>query len=588
MNLFEGLEDWEDGSPLTLREKVNAFLQAEAEQESIPEIEDAPNIEANLNGQNIREILGLSDKSAIARYYHNSVKCWPTDIEEYEDIVAQSPTMQVTLNIGETIIPTFKYLHQDLYLSLRKYRPEIVPEEEMHYSVKMNREILRMLFRTKEFAQLRRVCRMDPFNSAIGTEILGKKAMELVENFMDMMKATNPEQKELIDDLVKKEEEIDDLINTNEEIEELLKEMMAGEQEDGEQSAEALGEQLALNKRQIADAKALANALAERCADILPTTGKIVESMASDLASTMASAKTEIAQMADISYAWGLGGAGNNHIPFQNKKWAIEKIRNSSKLMGLTDMIGRFKETAITEQKKKVKDGAVELSSVTIGDRIQDILPSELMSLTHESLRPDFYRKQTEKQLLVYSKEAHKQKNKGPIIVCLDTSGSMCGDPEIWSKAVTIGIMEVAEMQKRDFACIIYSNITEKPIVIKKNEIAPEKVIEIATLFHGGGTDWASPLSEAMELIETATFKDADIVMITDGECRLSDQFLKKYKAIKEVKEFKTQGILVNTAGGYCSDKALKEFCDSVTLVSDLGDLSNSESDANKSIFGSL
>ena len=39
---------------------------------------------------------------------------------------------------------------------------------------------------------------------------------------------------------------------------------------------------------------------------------------------------------------------------------------------------------------------------------------------------------------------------------------------------------------------------------------------------------------------------------------------------------------------GHVSDSSLKEFCDNITLVSDIADLNDGNSEVNKSIFGSL
>ena len=198
-------------------------------------------------------------------------------------------------------------------------------------------------------------------------------------------------------------------------------------------------------------------------------------------------ASMEVKEVSSLCEAWGLGSGENCNVAFQNKREALERIRSSKKLKEFTDIIGRFKESAITEQKKKAKHGAVEIKSVTVGNKIQDALPSDRMNLCNDITKKDFFRRMTENQLLTYSKESNKQKNKGPIIVCVDTSGSMQGDEEIWSKALTVGILEVAQMQKRDFACIIYSSHADKPIVIKKDEIAPQKIIDCAERFHNGG-----------------------------------------------------------------------------------------------------
>ena len=78
--------------------------------------------------------------------------------------------------------------------------------------------------------------------------------------------------------------------------------------------------------------------------------------------------------------------------------------------------------------------------------------------------------------------------------------------------------------------------------------------------------------------------KNADII---DYKCATGFEALVGYLYLKEDKEFKTLGVLVDV-DSYSSESSLKEFCDSITLVSNIADLKNSESDVNKSIFGAL
>ena len=73
---------------------------------------------ANMHGKSVQEVLGLTKKHESLAYSYNAIQCYDIDIEIYEDIVAQSPVMQETLEEGESLLPTFKYLHQDIYLSL--------------------------------------------------------------------------------------------------------------------------------------------------------------------------------------------------------------------------------------------------------------------------------------------------------------------------------------------------------------------------------------------------------------------------------------------------------------------------------------
>ena len=164
----------------------------------------------------------------------------------------------------------------------------------------------------------------------------------------------------------------------------------------------------------------------------------------------------------------------------------------------------------------------------------------------------------------------------------------MQGNKETWSKALTIGVLETAQIQKRDFACIIYASEAEEPIIIKKNEVNPDKILDCAEKFLGGGTNFTNPLEKAMKLIEESEFKNADIIFITDGDCRCSSAFITRFNKIKEEKEFRTIGVLVNVGSESVSDTELKRFCDTITKISNIADLTDGNSAANEAIFGAL
>ena len=564
-------------------EQIEQFQNSQEYKEFKADITEATDVKANLQGKTVQEIMGLSNRKETLGYSYNALEHYDVDIDIYNDIVDQSPVMQQTLEEGEELLPTFKYLHQDIFLSLYKYKARVLPEVDMHISTRMNRGIISNLINTPEYISLRQTCRMDQFNAALGTEIIGREAIDILREAIEKLKDLE-QKKDAMDRLMEEEEKIDELIEDIGDIDELIEDAKRA----GNGSLAAQLEQERQAKEQsVATLKAMANKIAEDCDELIED-DELVSEVSTTMGSTLTETGKQVQEVSELCEAWGLGTGENCQVAFQNKKDAIERIRRSSKLHKLTDLVGKFKESAIVEQKKKAKHGAVEIKGVTTGDKIQDTLPSDRMNLCNDITKGDFYRRMSEHGLLQYSKESNKQKNKGPIIVCVDTSGSMQGDEEIWSKALTVGILEVAQMQKRDFACIIYSSHADKPIVIKKDEIAPQKIIDCAERFHNGGTSFEAPLNEALELIKDSTFKNADIVFITDGDCYVSDNFSRKFKQIKEDKDFKTLGVLVNMGCGHVSDSSLKEFCDSITLVSDIADLNDGNSEVNKSIFGSL
>lgn len=563
---------------------VEDFKQSDDYKNYSAEI-DNDNIKADMHGKTVQEILGLTNLKESVKQSFNAFEHYDVDLEFYQDIVDTSPVMQNTIEEGCKIYPAFEYMYQDIFLSLYKYKARLLPESDIHMSTRLNRKFAECYLNTPEYIKLRQTCRMDQFNAALGTEIIGSKLLKIVEEVMNKLKEQEESIKKM-QELMKKEQEMDELIEENEEMDELLQSLIQTGQ-GGSAQAQQLQQQIDQNIVSKQAIQQLANQIAEEMDDLIEE-DDLANEITTRAGKAFDEASMQVAETSELVDAWGLGEGEKSRVSYQNKKDAIERIRKSPKLKHLTDLIGRFKESAITEQKKKTKHGAVEISSVTLGNKIEDILPSEKMMLSNEATKKDFYNKYTENRNMVYSKESNKSKNKGPIILCCDESGSMDGDRETWSKAFTMGVLEIAQIQKRDFAFIAYDSHANEPIVIKKGEVSPEKVITICEEFLDGGTNFEAPLRKALDLIKDSTFKNADIIFVTDGDCGVSDSFKQKFKQVKEEKEFACKGILVDMGSWRSSDSTLREFCDDVVRISNIADLTNGDSEVNKQLFGSI
>lgn len=569
----------------TMSDEDLADFKKSAEYKNYSAEIDNDNIKANMKGKTVEEILGLSKLKESFKQSFNVFEHTDVDLWFFEDIVNTSPPIQNIIDNGCDIYPAFEYMCQDIFLSLYKYKARLLPESEIHLSTKLNRKFAECYLNTPEYIKLRQTCRMDQFNAAIGTEIIANKLIDIIKEVMDNLK----EQQEAIQkmqELMKKEQEMDELLEENEQMDELLQNLISNGQGNSSE-AQQLQAQMNSNLAAKQQIQAMANKIAEEMDDLIEE-DDLANEIVTKAGKSFDEASMQVAEMSDIVETWGLGDGEKSRVSYQNKKDAIERIRKAPKLKELTNLIGRFKESAITEQKKKTKNGAVEISSVTVGKKIEDTLPSERMMLSNDTTKGDFYNRYSEGRLLTYSKESNKSKNKGPIILCCDESGSMQGDRETWSKAFTMGVLEIAQMQRRDFAFIAYSSRANDPIVIKKGEISPDKVITICEEFIDGGTNFESPLRKSLELIKDSTFKSADILFVTDGDCGVSDSFKKEFKRIKEEKEFACKGILVDMGRYRSSDSTLREFCDDVVRISSVADLTDGNSDINKSLFGSL
>ena len=76
----------------------------------------------------------------------------------------------------------------------------------------------------------------------------------------------------------------------------------------------------------------------------------------------------------------------------------------------------------------------------------------------------------------------------------------------------------------------------------------------------------------AIDTISKDKFKDADIVIVTDDACHLSDSFVERLKKFKEEHDVKVTMINVS---GYLNEKDIKRWVDSVYM--DMGDDSITE-----------
>ncbi len=269
--------------------------------------------------------------------------------------------------------------------------------------------------------------------------------------------------------------------------------------------------------------------------------------------------------------AWGDdAGELRKGDPVKAREYA-ERIRNSEKLKKLAKLVGRFKRMALAKAKSRAEARSV-IVDVTRGRDLKSLHPAEKRRLAHPDLRRGFLKDWAAATLLIFKKRDRQTQGKGPIIVCEDGSGSMAGAKELWAKAVSLALSEVAHHQKRGFAWIHFGARYSPKVfeVALGGRITPELMFQIAeTFMDASGTDFETPLSQAQELIETQAFKRADVVFITDGECAVSNAWLEKFRAAKKQREFQVHSVLVNV-GGSASAGGVREFSDTITEVSQL------------------
>ncbi|MEE8441052.1 MAG: VWA domain-containing protein [Spirochaetia bacterium] len=190
--------------------------------------------------------------------------------------------------------------------------------------------------------------------------------------------------------------------------------------------------------------------------------------------------------------------------------------------------------------------GKSEVTGVTFGDDLTSLLPSEVALLADPATEDLFYAKLARKEMLQldYRRERivkHTQQRlvpvteevvvpRGPVIVCVDTSGSMLGDPEQIAKAMTLALARRLPADRRELHVIAFST-SVRSLSLRATAIDLPALCEfLGGSFHGG-TDLRPALAEALHTLETGRFEHADVLVISDFKIpKIADRFIDQIK----------------------------------------------------------
>ena len=242
--------------------------------------------------------------------------------------------------------------------------------------------------------------------------------------------------------------------------------------------------------------------------------------------------------------SWGLDGSQLSQVPLGER---IELARQlmSPRFKKIAALIGRLRNLARSKQGGSLKHLRDEYHSITMGDNLGRLLPVELAALSDPLRKLDFGRRLMEHKLLEYEVRPIQREGKGPVICLIDASGSMSGAKMEWASAVGLALMDTARRQKRDFAAVFFDTQILAEFRFERGKVPPEEIFRFATVGANGGTDYQVPLSWALDVQGESKFRHADVVMISDGECMVPDEFYNRLMAAKKERGLRIMSILI-------------------------------------------
>lgn len=207
-------------------------------------------------------------------------------------------------------------------------------------------------------------------------------------------------------------------------------------------------------------------------------------------------------------------------------------------LKEIVRIMGREKEEDLQEKDSIIRKylpsticlypSVEEIDQVEQGDNIPRALPSELVLMADVDTESLFYKRYAVKELQQLSSpskdkpvKTDRDRNqprltKGPIIVAIDTSGSMTGTPIKIATSLLLQLLRMAKKERRKCFLISFS-VRAKNIDLSRpgNWRKLEAFLKDG---YTGGTDGEQMLNQAMEVLDEGTFEMADILIISDFE----------------------------------------------------------------------
>jgi uncharacterized protein with von Willebrand factor type A (vWA) domain len=248
---------------------------------------------------------------------------------------------------------------------------------------------------------------------------------------------------------------------------------------------------------------------------------------------------------------------------------------------------GREPPRALRAVETRLPDVPGEITGVRFSSRPESMLASESVMLKHAVLKKLWRARHAEARLLSWETESvlidwridpqaaaqqcsappePEALDRGPIILCLDTSGSMRGAPENIAKAAAIAALRVAHEAGRGCKLIAFGGPQE---LIERDlgagAAGMNAMLELMGQGFDGGTDIQSPIERAIERVDEARWNCADLLIVSDGEFGCTPATLAHLDQARERFGLRVQGILV----GDRETMGLLEVCDDIHWVRD-------------------
>lgn len=234
----------------------------------------------------------------------------------------------------------------------------------------------------------------------------------------------------------------------------------------------------------------------------------------------------------EFEQAWTLLGGVWNVVEFERIRHIVRVQYNYPQILEVAKVLGRIADDegparvplGMGNRQSVAHSTPSDIEGVGVGNDLSALLPLEIAQMADSELDGLFAYKFATRRLQTFSYKSqimhpshklrlHRARQKGPMVVCLDTSASMQGVPTEVSHSLVVKLLQLAIKQDRDLLLIPFA-VHAKPFDVRKNRT---KLLDFFRQPAEGDTDAVAMLQLTFQtLCSRPEYGGADVLLVSD------------------------------------------------------------------------
>lgn len=505
----------------------------------------------------------LGPKPEAAALHTDAIRQTRFDTALFDELVETAPALKTVVQDLHRDYAHTDALIRDTLMQFYQGAPLLRDQGEMATSHLANHAVARNVANAPDTAVTRTYTQHDKYGATMATIGVSDRVREYLAEHEELAKAAEAaEQAE--QERRQAENLVQDLLQQAQQDEAARTDAMNGYDGEGPLSSEqdAATDRMERSAADLAvalDDLQQATDLAGECTQqALNEAERARQALRKPIEQAVAKAGEDLAKEAALFRGWGLEDGEVEAMSFEERADMARRLSNHH-LSEFVKELGRWKAMQRAQYAKRVTAARDEVYDVELTGNLSDVIAAEFAHLGSSIGTTDFLVRMSERQLLGKKYRGEERQGQGAIFCLIDTSSSMKSKDrhgrtrELFSKGMGLAMLDQARAERRDFVGILFANATKQKVFRFPNGQGDiSQVLAFTETFLGGGTDFQAPLDMALEMIEADFVSErkakADIVLLTDDECKVEPSWLAAFKIRRDKTGVRVFGLALGMA----------------------------------------